>query len=525
MKHALKNNTKLRKLGTYFIAVAVGIGFVLLLNQYFEIFDKIDFGKAIYIPNLLSIIFTVTIIATIFIVILEKGHPSKTIAWILILILFPLVGILLYLYFGKNYRKDKIFSRKGVEDIPRILALSKNQITELDNHHLIKKEYIKGKKGIIRLLLNNSKALLTENNRIEIFNNGKEKFEALLASLHNAKHHIHLQYYIIDDDHIGNLVKELLINKANEGVAVKVLYDEVGSWGLSKKFIRELRKGGVKISGFMPVRFPLFANKVNYRNHRKIVVVDGRVGFLGGFNIADRYIEGTTALGPWRDTHLKIEGDAVHSLQAIFVADWYFANSEYLKDEAYFPKHQIMDKTLVQITACGPDSDWASIMQAYFMAITTAKKYIYISTPYFVPNESIMTALKIASLSGIRVIVLLPEKADFFLYTWTTRSYVEELLEAGITVFSYQKGFTHSKVMIVDGIFSSVGSANMDVRSFEQNFEVNALIYDKTTTDLLQTAFQNDLKNSEEIIFDEFKKRPSAHKFAESVAKIFTPLL
>ncbi len=525
MKHALKNTSKLRKIGMYFVTFAIGVGFVLLLNRYFDIFDNIDFGKAIFIPNVLSAIFTLTIIATIFVVILEKGNPSKTIAWILILILFPLVGILLYFYFGKNYRKDKIFSRKGVEDIPRIEALTKNQIIELDNHHLIKKEYIKGKKGIIRLLLNNSKALLTENNRIEIFNNGKDKFEALMIALKNAKHHIHLQYYIIDDDKIGNKIKAFLIKKANEGVDVKVLYDEVGSWGLSKKYINEMRNGDVKITGFMPVRFPLFANKVNYRNHRKIVVVDGRVGFLGGFNIADRYIEGTKELGAWRDTHLRIEGDAVHSMQAIFLSDWYFANSEYLKDENYFPQHQITDKTLVQITACGPDSDWASIMQAYFMAITTAKKYIYISTPYFVPNESIMTALKTASLSGIKVIVLLPEKADFFLYTWTNRSYVEELLEAGVNVFTYKKGFTHSKVMIVDGIFSSVGSANMDVRSFEQNFEVNALIYDKTTTDLLQTAFQNDLKNSEEIVFDEFKNRPPSHKFAESLAKIFTPLL
>ena len=525
MRHALKNNTKLRKLGTYFGTLAIGIGFVLLLDRYFRVFDNINFGTAIYIPNLLSTIFTLTILATIFIVILEKGNPSKTIAWILILILFPLVGILLYFYFGKNYRKDKIFSRKGVEDIPRIEALSKNQITELDNHHLIKKEYIKGKKGIIRLLLNNSKALLTNNNRIEIFNNGEEKFEALLAALRSAKHHIHLQYYIIDDDKIGNKVKKLLIDKAIEGVDVKVLYDEVGSWGLSKKYIKEMRNGGVKITGFMPVRFPLFANKVNYRNHRKIVVVDGKVGFLGGFNIADRYIEGTMELGAWRDTHLRIEGDAVHSMQAIFLSDWYFTNSEYLKGENYFPQHQISDKTLVQITACGPDSDWASIMQAYFMAITTAKKYIYISTPYFVPNESIMTALKTASLSGVKVIILLPEKADFFLYTWTNRSYVEELLEAGVSVFAYKKGFTHSKVMIVDGIFSSVGSANMDVRSFEQNFEVNALIYDKTTTDLLQTAFQNDLKNSEEIVFNDFKNRPPSHKFAESLAKIFTPLL
>ena len=502
------------------------IGLVLTMNRYFGIFERIDFGGVRFLQYLFTILFSMTIMATIVLIVLENGRPTKTIAWILIMVLVPLIGFLLYLFFGRNYRRNKIYSGKGLLDLIRIEELSQNQIRELSNENLLKNPYIKSKGNIMRLLLNNSKALLTENNKAQILNNGTATFETILKDLSHAKHHIHLEYYILEDDKIGNKIKDVLINKAKQGVEVRIIYDKVGSWGLGRKYLKELKKNGVALHAFMPVHFPSFANKVNYRNHRKIIIIDGLIGFTGGINIADKYIEGDPDLGFWRDTHVKLEGDAVHSLQAVFLTDWYFVSERaIISDDLYFPEHKITDKILVQIAVSGPDSDWASIMQAYFMAITTAQKYIYISTPYFMPNESILTALKTAALSGVRVVILLPGKTDFFLYTWTTRSYLTELVEAGIEVYIYKKGFTHSKLIMVDGMFASVGTANMDMRSFDQNFEVNALIYDRETTSQLEAAFEEDLINSERVLQKALMARTITTRIRESAARVFTPLL
>ena len=525
MKVPAKYAVKLRKSAPVLLVFIILIGILLTINRYFGVLDSINFGGARFLQYFFTILFSMTIIATIILIILENGRPTKTIAWVLIMALVPLIGFLLYLFFGRNYRKNKIFSGKELSDLIRIEELSQNQIRELSNQNLAKNPYIKSKGNIMRLLLNNSKALLTENNRAEILNNGTETFETILEDLKNARHHIHLEYYILEDDKIGHEIKDILINKARQGVEVRIIYDKVGSWGLGNRYLKELKSNGVDLHAFMPVRFPSFANKVNYRNHRKIIVIDGLIGFTGGINIADKYIEGDPDLGFWRDTHLKLEGDAVHSLQAVFLTDWYFVSEKAISADKYFPEHSITDKILVQIAASGPDSDWASIMQAYFMAITTAQSYIYISTPYFMPNESILTALKTAALGGIRVVILLPGKADFFLYTWTTRSYLNELLEAGIEVFIYKKGFTHSKLIMVDGLFASVGTANMDERSFDQNFEVNALIYDKAITHQLEAAFEEDLAHSERVLMKELTNKPVTTRIRESVARVFTPLL
>ena len=517
---------RLRKSAPLLLIFIIFIGIRLTMNRYFGVFDRIDFGGARFLQYLFTGLFSMTIIATIILIILENGRPTKTIAWILIMVLVPLIGFMLYLFFGRNYRRNKIFSGKGLSDLIRIEELSQNQIRELSNQSLLENPYIKSKGNIMRLLLNNSKALLTENNKAEILNNGTATFEKILEDLGKAKHHIHLEYYILEDDKIGNKIKDVLIDKARQGVEVRIIYDKVGSWGLGNRYLRELKANGVALLAFMPVHFPSFANKVNYRNHRKIIVIDGFIGFTGGINIADKYIEGDPDLGFWRDTHLKLEGDAVHSLQAVFLTDWYFVSERaVISDDLYFPDHNITDKVLVQIAASGPDSDWASIMQAYFMAITTAQNYIYISTPYFMPNESILTALKTAALSGVKVVILLPGKTDFFLYTWTTRSYLTELVEAGIEVYIYKKGFTHSKLIMVDGMFASVGTANMDMRSFDQNFEVNALIYDKKTTRQLETAFEEDLTHSERVSIDALNDRPITTRIRESAARVFTPLL
>jgi len=379
--------------------------------------------------------------------------------------------------------------------------------------------------NIMRLLLNSSKSLLTEKNRVNVLQNGRETFDSIIAAIDGAKHHIHLEYYIIDDDHIGNLIRKLLIKKVQEGVKVRFIYDDVGCWSLPKHFVDSMSDAGIEIYSFLPVRFPLLTNKINYRNHRKIVVVDGIIGFVGGLNIADRYLQGSEELGIWRDMHLRLEGEAVNSLQVVFLVDWYFVSDDIVKGDEYFPTNQPDESHFVQITASGPDSDWASIMQAYFAAIASAKSSIYISTPYFMPNEGILTALKTASLSGLDVRIMLPSRSDSKMVFWSSRSYVTELLEAGIKIYFYEKGFPHSKLLLVDEVLCSIGTANMDIRSFDQNFEVSALIYDEAITLDLQKSYLNDLQNSTEIKLETWENRPRWDSIRESVARIFSPLL
>ena len=474
---------------------------------------------------IVNLIYIVTAIVVSISIILDNRNPSKTISWIIILFVLPFIGLIIYFMIGQNYRKQKIFTKKGMEDFRRIQSLSEKQLIELSSGVLLNDEKIRSKLHIISLLLKNGKALLTRKNRATILNNGNEIFSSIISELRKAKEHIHLECYIIEDDMIGNQIKNILIAKSLEGVKVRMIYDDVGSWKLSSRYLDQLRRAGVEVYPFMPVKFPFLANKVNYRNHRKTIVIDGRTGFVGGVNIADRYIYGNKNIPFWRDTHLKIEGEAVNSLQAVFLIDWYFVTGEELNEDLYFRKSNIKSSNLVQIISSGPDSDWASIMQSFFSAITTASNYIYIAVPYFIPNESILTALKTVSLSGIDVRIILPARSDSYLAYYGTMSHAEELMEAGINVYLYKKGFIHSKLVMVDDIFSSVGTANMDIRSFDDNFEVNALIYDEKITNELKQYFFEDLKECEMLSYEEYKKRGFSRKFKESVARLFSPLL
>ena len=510
------------------ITVLIALIFIALpfvINYLFKIFDLWG-GKLVIVPYTFNIIFIGTLLFLVILVILENGNPVKTLSWVIVILLLPLVGIALYLYFGRNFRKEKIFSRKGLADLEKIEKISENQLIDLqDEVFLEKHQLIKQKLNIVTLLLKNSKALLTENNSAQVLNNGVETFDAIMTALNSAQHHIHLEYYIIEDDVIGSRIKNILIDKAKAGIEVRLIYDDVGSWGLTRKYKNDLKQAGVEVHAFMPVRFPLLASKFNYRNHRKIIVVDGHIGFVGGLNIADRYLHGSKKLGPWRDMHLKLVGEAAQSLQTVFITDWYFASEKNLVGEQYFPQLSIGDKTLIQITTSGPDSDWASIMQAYFAAIATAKKYIFITTPYFMPNESVLTALKTAALSGVDVRLILPSRSDMPISLWCSFSYIGELLASGVRVFKYKKGFVHAKLMVVDDIFSSIGTANMDVRSFDQNFEVNAQIYDQNIAEQLSKNYEDDMQDSEEVHLSEFSKRPLLTKLKESLARMLTPLL
>ncbi len=476
--------------------------------------------------DLLKVLYILTIIFMVILVIQQRGDPMKTIAWLMVVTFVPLLGIILYFFFGKNYRKEKIFSRKGLTDSEQLKLLAQYQPSDKANEDYWPDEAVASKVHIMKMLYNSDRVLLTERNRVKILVNGKATFENIIAELEKAQDHIHLEYYIIEGDNIGNEIRRILIRKAVEGVEVRVIYDDIGCWSLSDEYILSMRCAGIKVFPFMPVRFPYFTNKINYRNHRKIVVIDGKVGFVGGINIADRYISGDETLGPWRDTHLKIEGEAVYSLQSVFLLDWYFVSKRNIHDQdKYFPPIDITDRHLMQIVASGPDSDWASIMQTFFSAIATAKSYIYISTPYFLPNESILTALRTAALSGVDVRLLLPTKSDSKLVMWSSLSYVGQLLDAGIKVYLYQKGFPHSKLIMVDDVFCSIGTANMDIRSFDQNFEVNALMYDQRLTAAMRNIFMNDIKDLACIDATQWNQRPRWIVFRESIARLFSPLL
>ncbi len=477
------------------------------------------------LTTLLLVCYIFIVVTTIVVIIHDRRDPVKALAWIMLVTLMPIVGLITYILFGRYYRKEKMFNRKGVEDLHQIESLCNEQLQELFDPEIQKLDTVAANREIITLLLNNNKSPITARNKVRVLNNGDAKFPELFDAIRAATESIHLEYYIFERDDIGRELIGLLEQKAAEGVEVRVIYDDVGSWGFKRRHAKALRRSGIEAYPFMPVALPWFTSRMNYRNHRKIAVIDGRIGFTGGINIADRYIHGTK-FGPWRDTHLRIEGDAVNMLQAIFTADWYFvSDKQELTGQKYFPKTKIRTQSPIQIASSGPDSDWASIMQAYFAAINKARKSIYIASPYFLPNQSILTALKVAALSGIDVRIILPYRSDSKLVYWASRSYISELLDAGIKVYFYCRGFNHSKFIIIDNVFCSVGSANMDYRSFEDNFEVSAVMYDPRIAEELTGYFMQDIDNSVIITPDSWDNRSNLHAAYESIARLFSPLL
>lgn len=471
-------------------------------------------------------LYFLTVVSVAFNVMLENRNPVRTLAWIVVLVAVPFVGFVFYLYFGVNYRKIKMFSMKELGDMKWLQYMSEDQKQLIKKSEFLHNRETVEVKKLMTLLLNNSKALLTRYNKVEVLNNGSETFPAIFDAIRQARRFIHLEYYIIEMGDLTTELKKILIEKSGEGVEVRVIYDDVGSWGLTRDFIRELQSAGIQVYPFLPVRFHQLANKANYRNHRKIAVIDGEIGFVGGLNFADRYLDGVPGIGIWRDTHLRVEGEAVTSLQVIFLIDWYFVRQELLLNKAeYLPYKKADGDVLVQAVTSGPDSDWASIQQAYFTLINMAKRYVFISTPYFMPGETTLNSLKTSAMSGVDVRIMLPYKSDSRLTHWCSRSFVQELLEAGVKVYWYQKGINHSKIIIVDGIVASVGTANMDLRSFEQNFEVSLILYDREVVKKLATCFLVDLQNSTEVIIQRWKFRPKREKVYESMARLFAPVL
>lgn len=464
-------------------------------------------------------VYVYTILTTISMLLMENRNPVKSIAWIVVLILVPIVGFVFYMFLGRNYRKRIIISRRSIEKskIDKTSPVANMEYASTD--HFPEKF-----KTIATLAYNSSDANLYKNNSIKIYTNGEHLFDDIFKDIRNAKKHIHLDYYIFNSDEIGNKLIDLLISKAKENVDIRVIIDDVGSWHMKKSAIKKMENAGIEIKEFLRVGLPFLSSKVNYRNHRKILVIDGIIGYTGGMNIADRYVHGLE-WGKWRDTHVKIEGNAVHGLQRTFLSDWYFVSRNFLTDPIFYPQIQGLGECLVQVVTSGPDTIWESIMQIYFSIITQAKKYVFIQTPYFLPNDSIITALQTAALGGIDVRLILPERSDAKFALLGSYSYLEEMLKAGVKIYFFKPGFIHSKMIVVDDELMTVGSANMDFRSFEQNFEINLLVYDCNIAKSMREIFETDQQHTEQLDISGWKSRPKSQKVCESIARLFSPLL
>ena len=377
---------------------------------------------------------------------------------------------------------------------------------------------------MINLLYKNSDASVYAYNKIDVLADGESTFSAMFEAIKNAKNHIHIEFFIFEDDRISNFLRELLIEKAKAGVRVRMIYDYLGSFDLSQKYLRTLKEAGVYVRPFLPLRLRLRRSKINFRNHRKILIVDGKYGFTGGLNFADRYIFGNT-LGKWRDTFVRFEGAAVHGLQSLFLTDWYFVERKLITDIKYYPKPKKYDQNLIQIVSSGPDSDWECIMQGIASGIMSAHDYVYLHTPYFVPNDVILNAVIIAALSGVNIKLMIPKESDSRFSDACTFSYLGEIIEAGVKVYQYEEGFLHSKAIVIDDFISIVGSANLDERSFNQNFEANAFIYENKTALELKKLFENDMLNCREITLDDWHNRKRSQKLKESFARLFSPII
>lgn len=470
-----------------------------------------------------SIVVSLSALFIATVIFFENRHPTKTLIWLIVLGTLPVIGFFFYLMFGKNPRKKKSFKDKAILDeqalyqIEGTKPLDRSKLNEMREHQ----------QKLFRLahkLANNPISFQTET---KVLTDGKETFSHILEALRQAKHHIHLEYYIVRDDQIGNQIKDILINKARSGVHVRFLYDGVGCWKLSKLYIKELQESGVEMVSFSPVKFPLFTNKMNYRNHRKIIVIDMYHAFMGGLNIGDEYLGKDRYFGHWRDTHLLIKGESVRNLQLIFLRDWFYATGESILKQQYLspslPSKQIQGG--VQMISGGPDTRWEVLKKLFFTMITSAKRSIWIASPYFIPDEDILSAMKIASLSGVDVRLLVPNRPDKWFVFYASRSYFPELLEAGVKIYEYHRGFMHSKLIIADHEIASIGTANMDLRSFHLNFEVNAFLYRTRSVETLVSDYIYDMEHSNIITYEAFKKRPVYHKFVESTSRLLSPLL
>ena len=472
----------------------------------------------IYIHWIVLVAYTVIAIVAMITVLLEHRQPAKTIAWVLVLSFLPLVGIVLYFFFGRRTRKNRHIWEKSLNQ------LTKRSMIEFAEQKQL--ELPEEPKELIQLFVNQNFALPFKNNETDVYVSGYEFFPALLAEISKATHHIHIVSYIIDDDPLGRLLRDALIDKARKGVEVRLLFDDVGSWKTPDRFFEQMREEGIEVHPFMPVRFPAFTGKVNYRNHRKIIVIDGKVGFIGGMNLAQRYVKGHKGI-MWRDTHVKISGAAVYGLQRAFLVDWFHADRTLITDRKYYPDTTITpNNNLIQIVTSSPTNVWEELEQGYIKILLSAKRYVYMETPYFLPTEPIFFAMRTAALSGVDVRLMVSLKTDSKLVQMASRSYLTQTIQAGVKVICYEEGFNHTKLLVSDDNVATIGSANIDFRSFENNFEANAFFYDKSMAQRIKDIFLTDetkcvpLEKIKEINHKSF-----IYRLWESVVRLLSPLL
>ena len=462
------------------------------------------------------LVYLAVILFTIVIVLLDNRNPVKTMAWILVLVFLPVVGLAFYFFFGRNTRKERLISKKGFS------RLSKRPMAEYQAQEALGD--FTGRNQLIPFFHRVSNALPFEGNDVQVFTDGYSMYQELFRRIAKAKHHIHLEFYIFENDAVGRLLRDLLIDKAREGVSVRLLYDDVGCWDVNPMFYDEMLCEGIEVRSFLKVRFPQFTSKVNYRNHRKLAIIDGKVGFIGGMNIALRYLKGVP-WGVWRDTHICLKGKAVYGIQTAFLTDWFAVDRTLLTSAQYFPKMDSVGTSVAQIVTSDPVGEWHDIMLGLVKAISCAQRYIYVETPYFLPTEQVMAAFQTAALSGVDVRLMIPKKADAFITHKGTMSYLDELMKSGVKVYFYRAGFLHSKLWVADDEWASVGSTNLDFRSFEHNFEANAFFYDEKTVCTLKEIFLEDMKKCMTLSQKIWDKRSFKNKIIESAVRLLAPLL
>ena len=472
-------------------------------------------GGLLYIGYALMVIVA---LAAIIHVLMDNRQPAKTMAWVLVIGFIPVIGVVFYLFFGINHRKERIISQGQMDELTK-----RSMLSFVGQHNFRVPER---QKPLVDLFVNQNLALPFKDNRIDIMTDGYAFFPELLKDIAEATHHIHINIYIFEDDALGRLVADALMTKARQGVKVRLIYDDVGCWRVGNRFFEQMREAGVEVVPFLPVHFPSFTSKVNYRNHRKIIVIDGRIGYIGGMNIARRYVS-----DKWRDTMLRVQGGVVYALQRAFLVDWYFVDHTLITDRIYYPpvSEELTAKNqqlIAQVVTSGPLARYPEIMQGFVRIILAARRYIYIETPYFLPNEPILFALKTAALAGVDVRLMCPLYSDARFLDWASRSYLREIHEAGAKIYLYEPGFLHSKLLISDDSLVSCGSTNVDFRSLENNFEANVFVYDEGTALRLKKIFLDD--QSQAVLLSDVPNRLHPKFYArlwESFTRLVSPLL
>ncbi len=468
----------------------------------------------------------INILLALVLVFFERRNPTSTWLWLMVLLFLPGIGFIFYLFLGQDMSKKKIFKTKAEEDDCFDILIADQEKNFSTRDFLKRNPEYKSYNDIVKLHLMGSNSVFTSDNNVRLYFSGEDKFEDLLKSIAGAKDYVHMEYYIFNDDNLGNEVMEALARKASEGIEVKLLIDGMGSRKLGRSLTNVLREAGGEVVYFFPPFIPVFNVRINYRNHRKICIIDGKEAYLGGFNVGDEYLGLSRKFGYWRDTHIRIEGSAISSIQWQFFLDWRFASGEEIRGcQSYIGDRGENDQIGIQIVSSGPDSKWPSIKDGYLKMINNAENRLYIETPYFIPDDSIFEALKIAGLSGLDVRVMIPNKPDHPFVYWAGLSYIGELLEAGVRFYTYERGFLHSKVIIMDDLVSTVGTANLDIRSFKLNFEINAFLYDKDINQQLAERFIRDLDNCREITMETYKSRSRIIKIKESISRLLSPIL